>query len=106
MQTILSGVTTLIDNSTSPINSERVCVPAPLRSFQVKVTGSGDLTATVNIYGSNDLGDWSVPLGTFNISGPDYVTEGFVSNAPWQYVFAEVTDLTGTDAAVSVYMGV
>ena len=51
---------------------------SPYTSFQATVEGSGALTATVNIHGSNDGVNYcSTALGTITLSGNDSVTNGF-----------------------------
>jgi hypothetical protein len=80
---------------------------SPKGAFQAIVTGTGALTATVVIKVSNDGINWcTTPLGTITLSGNDSVSDGFASDAPWKFVRADVTALTGTGASVQVLMGV
>lgn len=80
---------------------------APLSSFQATVLGTGAVTATVEIEGSNDGAYWcDTPLGTITLSGTTSHTDGFTVNAPWKYVRANITAISGTGANVSVLMGV
>ena len=89
---------------------------SPNSTFQAIVTGTGAVTATVTIEVSNDprvLTDsanaaWlSTVLGTITLSGTNSSSDGFTtSNAPWKYVRANVTAISGTGATVQVYMGV
>jgi len=81
------------------------------RTFQAQgVTSAGAGTATITISGSNDGTNW-VLFGTITLvlattvatGGPG--VDGFASDAPWAYVRANLTVVTGTDATVNVYMG-
>lgn len=69
---------------------------------------SGNASATsagvqAGLYGVN----WcSTPLGTITLSGTLTATDGFTSMAPWRYVRANVTNITGTGASATVLMGV
>lgn len=79
----------------------------PKSSFQATVVGTGAVTATVVIDVSNDGVYWcSTVMGTISLSGTTSSSDGFVSDAPWKYVRARVTAISGTGATVQVYMGV
>jgi len=78
---------------------------SPNTTFQVVLTGTGALTATVVIEFSND-GTNVVTGATFSLSGTTTVTDGVTINSPWKYVRANVTAISGTSANVQVYVGV
>ena len=80
---------------------------SPLSSFQGVVTGTGAVTATIVIDASND-GTYAVStvLGTITLSGTTSSSDGFTTDAPWKYVRARVTAISGTSATAQVYMGV
>lgn len=75
------------------------------RTFQAVVTGTGAVSATVLIQVSNDGTNWE-ELATIALAGTTSDSAGFASDAPWAYVRANVTTISGTDAAVTVKMGV
>lgn len=80
---------------------------SPNTTFQAIIIGTGAVTATVVIDASNDGVNWvSTVLGTITLSGTNSASDGFTTNAPWKYVRARVTALTGTGSTVQVYMGV
>lgn len=81
---------------------------SPDTSFQATVTGTGAVTATVDIeYSNNGVDVVDTVGGTITLSGTTSHSDGFVSqNAPWKYVRANVTAISGTGATVQVYMGV
>jgi hypothetical protein len=45
-------------------------------------------------------------VGTITLSGTTNVTDGFQTITSWRYLRANVTNVTGTAALVSVLMGV
>ena len=81
-------------------------------TFQASVTGTGAVTATVVMQVSNEeaayLGTTSnwITLGTITLSGTTTATDGFTTDAPWRYVRAGVTAISGTGATVTSNMGV
>lgn len=71
-------------------------------SCQVTVVGTGALTAAGTIDVSNDGIGWvNDSNSTFNLSGNNNVSFGFVSDKPWKFVRLNLTTLTGTGAAVT-----
>ena len=75
-------------------------------TFQaVGSTTAGAGTATVKVQVSNDEEIWldaaSIALTLATIESSD----GFTLDAPWKFVRANLTALTGTGAEVSVFMG-
>lgn len=81
---------------------------SPWTTFQaVLTTTSGSGTATVNIYGSNDGTNWcSTPLGTITLNGVSGTSDGFTTVAPWKYVRAVSSSVTGTGGLCYVLMGI
>lgn len=80
---------------------------SPYSTFQATVSGTGAVSATVTIEVSNDGTNWcSTVMGTITLSGTTSSTDGFTSEAPWKYIRANVTAISGTNATVQVYMGV
>lgn len=77
------------------------------RTFQAAVTGTGAVSASVAIKASNDpSGAHWITLATISLSGTTSATDGFATVAPWPFIKAELTDISGTGAAVSCWMGV
>ena len=77
------------------------------RTFQASgTTSSGSGAATILIEVSNDETNW-LTLGTITLTlGTSSTTDGFTSDAPWAFVRARVSAISGTDAAVTAYIGV
>jgi hypothetical protein len=68
------------------------------RTYQASVAGTGTVSATVNIEGSND-GVNFLTLGIINLSGTNSASDGFVSDAQWDLVRGNPTAISGTGAA-------
>jgi len=95
------------EGTTVNVTGGAIVKESPTTSFQAILNlTSGSGTATVTIEASNDGVHWnSTPLGTITLSGSDGEADGFTSSAPWKYVRAEVSGLTGTGATVKVLQG-
>ena len=74
-------------------------------TFQASIDGTGSVSATIEIQGSNDGAHW-ILLATITLSGTDTDTDGFPSSASWAMHRAELTAIAGTNAKVNVDMGV
>ena len=73
-------------------------------TVQATVSGTGAVSATVAIEGSNDGTNW-LTLGTITLRGTTSATDGFAFSAPWVYIRSNCTAISGTGAALSVVMG-
>lgn len=108
---IISGVSiTLLSGKTAAATGDTVgpeqCNQLN-RTYQATVTGTGAVTATVEIHVSQNpatLG-W-VLLGTITLSGTTTDSDGFSSEAAWAYTKAVLTAVTGTGATVNAGLGV
>lgn len=76
---------------------------APKVAIQANVVGSGSVAATIVIEASND-GTYALAtaLGTITLSGTDNDSDGFTTDAPWKYIRARITAISGTSATVTV----
>lgn len=98
-------IITLLDGITAPSESEVFSnIGKPHRTHQGSVSGTGAVSATIIFYVSNDKVNW-LTLGTITLSDTDNATDGFTSEAPWKYTKAAVTNIAGTNAEASAYMG-
>lgn len=94
--------------TTTNVGDGEIFTVNPLnRTIDAKVVGTGAVTATVIVYVSNtgDDNDWIV-AATITLSGTTSDVDGFVINAKWAYMKAEVSAISGTSAAVTATMGV
>lgn len=98
----------LLDNVTAAGNGPIAAITPRFRSYDVILTGTGAVTATVLIKATNAPSNASnfKTLKTFTLSDTDRTTDGFQSDVPWAYMQAEVTAITGTIASVDCILGV
>lgn len=75
-------------------------------TFQASgATTNGAGAATIVIQVSNDGSNW-LTLGTISLTlSTTSSSDGFAADAPWAYIRANITALSGTGAAVTVIMG-
>jgi malic enzyme len=99
-------VTSLLTNATAVVTGTSFEVPKgrAKRTFQADLDGTGAISATVLVEGSN-TGDKFLLLATISLSGTGSTSDGFASDAEWAYVRARVTAISGTGATVNVSMG-
>lgn len=107
----MSRATQIIQTSSATATGTPVSPVRDQRTFQAVVAGTGAVTATVEIYGSNaepvaGAGVSGILIGTITLSGTTTATDGFATNAPWKWAWSKVTAITGTGAEVNVYLGV
>lgn len=69
-----------------------------------KVVGTGAVSATVEIYGRAGDGGSNL-LMTFTLSGTTSDNDAAALEAPWPEIWADLTAISGTDAAVTVTTG-
>lgn len=103
VQNIMSGVTSSPTTGAACRASLTGDTPVS-QTFQATVTGTGAVSATVVIEGSND-GVGFIPIGTISLTDTTTDTDGFAYAGPWQFVRANVTALAGTGATVTVLQG-
>lgn len=86
-----------------PVGTTVSAVAADGRSL----TLSAAATASGLVQGNFFANNWcSTVLGTITLTGTNSASDGFTTQAPWRYVRANVTAVTGTGAVVNVLMGV
>jgi len=76
-------------------------------TFQANgATSAGAGTATILIEASLDNTNF-ILLGTLTLSwtNPALGSDGIAIDAPWQFIRARITALTGTDATINVFAG-
>lgn len=73
----------------------------------VSATMSANATATATVPCIFYANNWcTTAMGTITLSGTTINADGFTTAAPWRYVRANITAISGTGAAVNVLMGV
>lgn len=96
----------LIDQSVPGRGQVFVDLPR-LKTVNASVRGTGAVSATVNILGSNlpDI-DTYVVIATITLAGNNLAVDSFVADAPWAYTCAELVSITGTSATANAAAGV
>lgn len=100
-------VSNVVTGVTAISTSAWVYKDAPKATIQATVTGTGAVTATVVIDCSNDgVNACSTALGTISLSGTTSASDGFTTDAPWKFIRARTTAISGTNATLVVLKGV
>lgn len=101
----------LINNATATgagasQNIQTLRIPQDNRTFQATgQTSTSTGAASVLVEVSNDNSNW-ITMGTISLTlGTATTTDGFVSSANWTWVRGKVFSISGTDATVSLLMG-
>ena len=100
-------VTDLLKNVTTTVTGDWKFKDAPKSAIQATVSGTGAVSATIQFEVSNDgSAAISTLLGTITLSGTTLVSDGFTTDAPWKYLRAKVTAISGTGASINVTQSV
>lgn len=91
----------LLDAQTTVAAGQATQMAGAHHTYQATVSGTGAVTATVLIQCSNDGVNWLL-LGTLTLTGTTVASDGMASAAPWAFVRANLTAITGTAAKVTV----
>ena len=98
-----SAVTTLLAAVLIPGPSASSPFSGGRSTFQAFLSNTTTPTALVNIEVSNNDVAWEI-LGTLTLSGAND-SDGLSADAPWAFVRANVTSISGTSAAVTLLWG-
>ena len=79
----------------------------PVRAIQATVVGSGAVGVTVTIQASNDA-TYAVAtnVGVITLSGTTNASDGFTTDAPWKYLRAVTSGVSGSITSIQVLMSV
>lgn len=69
--------------------------------YQASITGSGAVSATVTIQGSNDGSNWTTIGTAMSLSGTGSDVKATNSTVPWRHHRSVIASITGTSAAVT-----
>lgn len=97
----------MLTNATAAGAGESMSVGSDIKSFQaIGSTSAGSGAVSVDIEVSNNGVNWIV-MGTISLTlGTAETTDGFVGLSGWRSIRANVKSISGTDAKVSVIVGV
>ena len=77
------------------------------RTFQATgQTSSGAGSVTVDVEVSDDKANWIVQRTITLTLSSAVSTDGYTTRAPWKYVRGNVTAISGTGAAVTLWIGI
>jgi len=91
---------TLLDAVTTTQTSDAAALGAEKSTYQATVVGTGAVSATVVFEFSDDGIGW-LEGETVTISGTSIATGGGLNDAPWTYIRANLTAISGTGAALT-----
>lgn len=99
VQTLFNGV---LINSTSPTTY----IGTGGRTYHTSIAGTGVVSGTVTWYGTNNSNQpVGVVLAISQLSGTTTDTTGGYILAEWPYMYAIITNITGTAAAITASVG-
>ena len=76
---------------------------SPKRNYHFIVTGTGSVSGTATVYGSDiPSGPWET-LITFSASGTTTATDQGETNRQWRYIKANLGTITGTGASATLW---
>lgn len=105
--TIAAALANGHSQSVNPSGSQSPINPQTQTFMVVATTTSGNVTATVQIYASNDGVNWVAYGSAITIaSGASPQIGNANGSQPWQFYTALVSSLTGVGAQCKVLMGV
>jgi hypothetical protein len=95
-------VTAVFNAVTTNQTSAAFPFPASRKTLQDTVTGTGAVGATISWYGNNfNVHSGGVLLATSTLSGTTTNTSGADMPAVWPYIYAVLSGISGTGAAVT-----
>ena len=100
-------VITFLNAATANITTDAFPIPTGTHTLEAFITGTDTVSATVNVYGCNTKRNTGgVLLATINLSGINTDGAGSVLNSNWGFMYAILSTVIGTNAAVTVTIGV
>jgi hypothetical protein len=106
ISTIKKLIYTLHNAVTTNTTSDVVALGEGPRTVQASITGTGTVSATVSWYGSNINSNTSgILCATSSLSGTNSDITGISVTAEWPYMYAVISSITGTGAAVTTTIG-
>jgi len=105
-------VTKLLDGATANGIGTVFSMPrgSPQRSFVADMAGTistGNVSATVRVDVSNDGVNFHTGYASLSLTGvPGDVKATNIANSPFAHVRGSLTSITGTGAAVNLWMGI
>jgi len=100
-------VVTLLDAATANKTTDAFPLVIGNGTLEGYVTGTGAVAATISIYGCNTKRNTNgILLATLSLSGTTSDQAGAPISSNWGYIYAVLSGISGTNAAVTVTIGV
>jgi hypothetical protein len=100
-------VLSFLDTATANKTTDAFPVPVGNNTLEAFISGTGAISATVNVYGCNTKRNTNgILLATISLSGTNSDAAGSTISSNWGYMYAVLSAISGTGAAVTVTLGV
>jgi len=97
----------LLNSVIANVTSEYVAFPSVKRTLEAIVIGTGAVGATVKVYGCNTPRNTNgILLATITLSGTTSDQGGSELTVEWPYMYAVLSGISGTGAAVTCSVAV
>ena len=91
--------TQMISANAAPTTGSALAVAAARKVVKATVSGTGAVSASIDIYGNvHAVNSGGVKLGTLSPSGTTSAVDGIAFDAPWPFLYAVLTAISGTGA--------
>lgn len=98
-------VTTVFNAATATATSSVTATTANRKTIQSSIVGTGAVSGTVLWYGNNtNASSGGVLIATHTLSGTTTDTTGSDIPAEWPYIYAVISAISGTGAAITSTM--
>ena len=100
-------VVTLLDAATANVTTDAFPIPVGTNTLEAFINGSGTVSATLNVYGCNTKRNTNgILLATISLSGTATDQAGAILTSNWGYMYASLSAISGTNAAVTLTLGI
>lgn len=97
----------IMSNETAPVVGDSHPLPQGPKVIQASLQGTGAVSATIIVETSNEKDfDFPIYTGTIVLSGTTKASDAFAINSNPPFIRGRLTAISGTDAAVSLTVGV
>lgn len=90
--------------TSNPLDPSLQITPPSQQAFQLTVKGSGTVSATAQIYGSNDGKNWLTIGSPVTANGTNLASTGALGTVPFAYYGALLTAISGANATATLTM--
>jgi hypothetical protein len=99
--------TIIFDAITTPRTSDAFMFPPKEKTIEAYITGSGDVSAAIAVYGCNTKrNQYGTLLASINLTGTDSDAAGAVLPLNWGYIYVTLVSISGTNAAITFTLAI